>query len=123
MLSNYIKKIKPHEKDILLVMVIVLTALTSFGLGRLSRIRENKMPITIENLPAAVASVSDLKKSEPTIVETTEGKLVASKNGTKYHFPWCSGAKRIKESNKIWFASKEEAEKAGYTPAVNCKGL
>ena len=51
------------------------------------------------------------------------GQLVASKGGTKYHFPWCSGAQRISEANKIWFNSVEEARKAGYTPASNCKGL
>jgi len=51
------------------------------------------------------------------------GKYVASKNGSKYHFPWCSGATRMKEENKIWFETKEAAEKAGYGPAANCKGL
>ncbi|MFH1608762.1 MAG: hypothetical protein ABH951_01935, partial [Patescibacteria group bacterium] len=52
-----------------------------------------------------------------------EGLLVGSKNGTKYHYPWCSGALRIKEENKVWFNSMEEARQAGYTPAANCKGL
>ena len=51
------------------------------------------------------------------------GQLVASKTGAKYHFPWCSGAQRISETNKVWFDSVEEARKAGYTPASNCKGL
>ena len=51
------------------------------------------------------------------------GQVVASKNGTKYHFPWCSGAKTISEANKIYFNSIEEAGAAGYTPAANCKGL
>lgn len=52
-----------------------------------------------------------------------EGSIIASKNGSKYHFPWCVGAARIKESNKIWFSSEKEAKSAGYTPAKNCKGL
>ena len=51
------------------------------------------------------------------------GMYVASKNGTKYHFPWCSGAKSISEVNKIWFNSVEEARASGYAPAANCKGL
>jgi hypothetical protein len=29
----------------------------------------------------------------------------------------------MKEENKIWFASKEEAKKKGYHPAGNCPGL
>jgi methylphosphotriester-DNA--protein-cysteine methyltransferase len=48
---------------------------------------------------------------------------VASKTGKKYHLPWCTGAKNIPENNKIWFNSIDEAKKAGYTPALNCKGL
>lgn len=51
------------------------------------------------------------------------GEVVASKSGTKYYFPWCGTAKRIKEENKVWFASRAEAEAAGYEPAANCKGL
>jgi len=51
------------------------------------------------------------------------GVFVGSKNGNKYHFPWCSGAKRISSKNAVWFSTKAEAERAGYTPASNCKGL
>lgn len=52
-----------------------------------------------------------------------QGLYLASKSGTKYHRPSCPGAKRIKEENKIWFNSKEEAERAGYSPAKNCNGI
>lgn len=51
------------------------------------------------------------------------GTYLASKNGTKFYLPECSGAKRIKEENKIWFYTKEEAMAAGFGPAANCKGL
>ena len=54
---------------------------------------------------------------------SASGSYVASKNSNKYHLPWCSGAARITEENKIWFSSKAEAEAAGYTPAGNCKGI
>ena len=33
------------------------------------------------------------------------------------------GRLSIIEKNKIWFGSIEDARKAGYTPAANCKGL
>jgi hypothetical protein len=51
------------------------------------------------------------------------GEVVASKGGTKYYLPWCGTVKLIKEENKVWFASREAAEAAGYAPASNCKGL
>jgi len=56
-------------------------------------------------------------------VLSVEGKYVGSVNSDKYHAPWCSGAKRINEENQIWFATKAEAEQAGYIPASNCKGI
>jgi methylphosphotriester-DNA--protein-cysteine methyltransferase len=56
-------------------------------------------------------------------VGAVSGSYVASKNGTKYHYPWCSGAKRIKDENKVWFDTVEQARAAGYTPAANCPGL
>lgn len=57
----------------------------------------------------------------PTIPEG--GHYVASKNGEAYYLPWCSGVTRIKEENKVWFTSKEEAEARGYRPAKTCKGI
>jgi methylphosphotriester-DNA--protein-cysteine methyltransferase len=61
--------------------------------------------------------------STPEVPLVTSGSYVASKSGTKYHLPWCPGAKQIKEDNKIWFDTKEDAEKSGYAPAANCKGI
>lgn len=107
-----------YEKDLVIVIVIVMVALISFGLGRLSKIEERKTPIVIENQQQTT--------KQPTTVNQNQlsgAGFVASKNGTKYHYPWCSGAQSIKEENKIWFSTTEEARQAGYTPASNCKGL
>ncbi len=133
-LSNKIakvkEKLKPIENDVILVVVIILVAFISFGLGRLSKIGENKTPITIESATEVQPPTNleaKLPSNKPTSgvgASTNSDKLyVASKSGTKYHYPWCPGALNIKEENKIWFSSKEEAESAGYSPAANCKGL
>lgn len=126
-IKEYFKKIKPYETDLVISLTIILVAFLSFGLGRLSKIEENKIPITIENIGASVLraqSTQSLSKT-PQFGDLVSklGTIVASKNGTKYHFPWCSGALRIKDENKIWFESEDEAKKAGYGPASNCKGL
>jgi len=118
MLAKIKNFIKSNEKDLFIAIIIVMVALISFGLGRLSKIRENKPPITIENMSASAIKIEPEEGST-----LNSGLLVGSKNGTKYHYPWCSGAQRIKEENKVWFSSVEEAQKAGYTPAANCKGL
>jgi len=118
-------KIKPVENDLILIIVIILVALISFGLGRLSKIRENKTPITIENVAdnSNLTSSQDVNNYGGSTSIVNEKLFVASKSGTKYHYPWCPGALNIKEENKIWFSTKEAAEKAGYSPASNCKGL
>lgn len=118
--------IKPIENELILGLVIILVALTGFGLGRLSKLEERKLPITVEKITVSAdliggaGEVNNLGVSGTTI---QQGDLVASKNGTKYHYLWCPGSSTIKEENKIYFSSKEEAENAGYKPAVNCKGL
>ncbi|MFA5987407.1 MAG: hypothetical protein WC797_02020 [Candidatus Paceibacterota bacterium] len=40
-------KIKAHKEEIFLVALIVLVAIFSFGLGRLSKIVETKSPIEV----------------------------------------------------------------------------
>ena len=126
--------------DIVLILIIVVSTVLSFVLGRMSvQGSISKTP----NTPTQTATVtagadslseinnqSQIKNTQTNVQEQTvipsvniQGAYVASKSGTKYHLPWCGSAKQIKEENKIWFATKEEAEKAGYTPSANCKGI
>lgn len=133
-----IQELPPKFKGILrstefhLSLLIIGVSLASFVLGRLSvteksYVIEQKAQI-VDTQPLPPEATTKLKNSisnPDTVKEApqSENAYVASKSGTKYHLPWCGGAKRIKEENKIWFATKEEAEKAGYTPAANCKGI
>ena len=119
-------------RDGLLVGSVVLLGVVSFGLGRLSAAPGGPGVALCEAPELQEASVLQAvvanpgtgqgSASSPT-TRSTQGTYVASKSGSAYHFPWCSGAQRIKEENKVWFATKEEAEAAGYRPASNCKGL
>jgi hypothetical protein len=118
------------------VALIILLALASFGIGKYSSYKGNKVPVTIREVSGTVVSTNKevvvtneaLPQATPQAkvegVSTVSGEtVVASKNSTKYHYPWCAGAKQISAVNKITFNSIEEARKAGYTPAANCKGL
>lgn len=135
-IKEMLDKIKLKEKTltenttVFTMLIVILVAFSSFGLGRLSKIEESQIPLSIQqnnNLATISETIGDSPKSvgakTPQILLNDGGKYVASKNSDKYHAPWCSGAKRIKEENKIWFNSKEEAEAKGYTPASNCKGI
>ena len=54
--------------------------------------------------------------SSNTIPQNKTGMFVASKNSKIYHLPDCQYAKRINDTNKIYFKSAEEAREKGYSP-------
>jgi len=114
-LLNKIKLIKSflEKEDIFLIILIIFVSISSFGLGRLSKIDENSQTIQIKK-----EILIDKSKNNQ-----IEGEYLASKNGSKFYLPWCSGAEKISEKNKIWFKTKEEALNRGYLPAKNCKGI
>jgi hypothetical protein len=114
--------------------IILLVGFSSFGLGRLSAVSEGGEPVTIEERAESLsvkvaaepvsgsAQSASVAQSMPAVLPSG-GKVVASKNGTKYYFPWCGGVSKIAETNKVWFNSVDEARAKGYEPAANCKGL
>ena len=117
--------VKTNNKELYLATIIILTAVISFGLGRLSKIREEKTPITIENVKEN-EETSESKSLSTSNVDSgikADKIFVASRNGKKYYYAWCESANVIKEQNRVWFSTQAEAEKAGYQPAANCKGL
>jgi hypothetical protein len=127
--------------DILIILTFLLSCSASFGLGMLAQ-REmgqggEEDRVWVEKLSeqgmvqGAAVGAAELtgtpdEPAAPTAaaaVPAQAGKYVASKNGTKYYLPTCGTAKRIKDENKVWFASKEQAASAGYAPGANCPGL
>ncbi len=97
-------------RDILIIAVLLLASSASFGLGYLAG-RDAGQGSTLS------------PDASPLVVATTSGQVVASKNGTKYYLPGCSGVDRISDANKVWFVSAVAAESAGYTLSATCKGL
>ena len=137
-IKDYWQKIKGQflvrEGAIFLTTIIVLTASLGFGLGRLSRIEEQKPPVRIEydatSQVATQINISqggrrEVSKPEANLGESEAGggEVVASKSGKTYYLPWCSGVRRIKPANRVSFASPAAAAAAGLSPAKNCPGL
>lgn len=60
-------------------------------------------------------------KPKPTVTDTakkskaTSGPWTGSSIGKTYYRTGCSTANRLSEKNRIYFASEDEAKKAGYT--------
>lgn len=128
MLIEYLQKVKywtrENKSNLLTAGIIFLVGMAGFGLGRLSVLWPVKEPIRIiEPAPESIQTRVPIPYIPSSDNQGTQGSFVASKNGKYFHYPWCAGALRIKEENKIWFKSKEEATARGYKPAANCPGL
>ncbi len=117
-------------------LLLILVGLGSFALGRLSVLprQENAAPkvdFTEAKTWSTVAGDLVMPGSSQSIdmeaigqeLNNSDLTVVASRSGTKYHLLNCVGAKQIKPENLVTFSTREEAEKAGYTPAINCPGL
>ena len=83
---------------------------------------------TVSASKRVVQESGQVVKEQGIVVENTSsstaggsGRYIASKNGSKYFPEDCSSSKTIKEENKIFFNTPEEAQKAGYELAKNCK--
>ncbi len=115
------------EDGVFYTLLIILIAIASFGLGRMSVERDLEPLNTQTNNQALTALPSlevEVKAPEVKGSEMKAGtKVIASRSGTKYHLPDCAGAKQIKPENRIEFESIEAAKAAGYSPAANCPGL
>lgn len=122
-LSDESEKVFKMSDGLFIAIAVVLVALGAFGLGKISAYEKKEVPISVlKKQESILASVN--QNQVATVGESkTENMFVASKSGTKYYYPWCSGVDRIKEENKIWFATVEEARSRGLTPASGCTGL
>lgn len=113
-LQENIKNIKSNYP--FLDYIVVLCAIgISFLLGQMSFIMTNHEPIVFIEGPETDQKV-------PVIDTISDNKSIyASRSGTKYYYVWCN-ENRIKDGNKVWFSSSEEAKSKGYEKAKNCPG-
>lgn len=126
MLSKLLEFIKTKQSEIVLAVAIILISVIAFESGKISALRQFNEPLEIDYAPAAINNANPSLKKTKTDSKTSQDdqkldwRVVVSKNSSLYHFLWCSGAKRIKEENKITFSSEQEAQNRGYAIASNC---
>lgn len=139
-ITNTMQKIKhflesEKGKNLLIIFIVILVGLGSFGLGRLSKSQENrKLEILYENLPqntsVTTSNPLNLSQNSPNslnkannssnVENTLKRGYVASKIGSKYYPIDCPAGDKLKESNKIYFSTEKEAIEAGYTKSSSC---
>ena len=108
------------RRDIVVIIVIICVSVTSFALGFHAGGQETHPVVTVkDNICIAPVTEASIKKGEN--IAQGNSTIVASKNGSRYYFVWCSGASRIAPQNRVYFKTVQEAEKKGYTKASGCK--
>lgn len=125
-------------KDLLIILIIILVGIASFLLGRLSKEGQNDQFKVIypKDQANAISDLEDAKNSsnlqkttnlsqnpildKSSDISIPKGNFFASKRGKKYYTLGCSAGKTIKDANKVWFNTGEEAVLAGYELSSSC---
>ena len=88
--------------------------------------------VTLSNSPNGYGTSANTVSAKTTPVSTrpiasssngqiATGLIVGNKNSKIYHVPGCSTYNSVSEKNRATFTTADEAEKAGYRKAKNCK--
>ena len=116
-------------KDILVVIIVILVGLASFELGRLSKKDPNRGIKIVPTQTGGYLSQNtvEMASQAANVISATNynsnqnnKSFFASSRGKKYYSLGCSAGKTIKQENRIYFGTKEEAERAGYTLSSAC---
>ena len=75
---------------------------------------------TDEDAKIETSSATFQEQTEAATVPITEMKYVASRESNKYHRKRCHYVDNIKESNKVYYSTEEEALADGKTPCSVC---
>lgn len=134
-IHKILSKIKSWVKtdsflDTILIILMILVGITSFGLGRLSAQTDKQANKNIEIIlpngqKQGISEYAGQLRADPDIqaqkpVTHSDGAFFASKNGTKFYPKGCSAGNKILESNKIFFITAKEAVDAGFALAKGC---
>jgi hypothetical protein len=114
-LTYFSKKINSNFQKYWFIILIIFSVFGAYGLGFLSLLEKSEKSIFVDKYQKPVFNFNETRIENKNIV--------ASKSGTKFYYIWCSGSNRIKEENKVFFSTIEEAQNEGYKSAQNCLGL
>lgn len=104
---------KDHERDIFLLAIVFLIITSLLGAIRLMILRRSMAETQKIRIEENAFPISPRQN-------VGQAYFIASINGGKYYPIGCKAANRIKEENRIWFSSDQEARELGYMPSSQC---
>lgn len=109
-------------KDVLTVLIVILIGIGSFELGRISK-ESPSQGLKIQYRDQNDENDTNIGESydKPINILSSESKkFFASSKGSKYYTISCGAGKTIKQENRIYFATGDEAKAAGYELSSSC---
>ena len=120
-IKDLIKQGIEYKNVIVYALILISIFFLGLGIGLLINQPKNTPIIIDKNIKIGLPSrQAEFSGNPAKLLNFVGGNFVASINGKAYYPKDCKAANIIKEENRIWFESKEEAEKEGYAPAKNC---
>ncbi len=110
MLYRFQEKIKGFVDTYFVGILAFLIVVFFAGIWRFIVSGESKIDHTIEQNVFAIH-----------LDRQTVGDFIASKNGAVYYPTACKYASRIKDENRLFFASVADAEGSGFKRSTQCK--
>jgi len=99
--------------------VLILVFLIGLGIGLLIKNGQSAPIVIDKNMKIGLPQQTQFM-AQKNIGNGLLGNFLASINGKAYYPKGCTAANKIKEENRIWFTTRQEAEAQGYKPAQNC---
>lgn len=113
-----------NTSSILYLISFLLIGIISYRIGSNQKLNnlEANISIIYPNESAIIKETSESKDNNDVISNISSSKsIIASKSGKVYYTADCSGSNRIKDENKVYFQTKEEAQSVGLTLSKTCK--
>ncbi len=113
-----------NTSGILYLISFLLIGIISYRIGlnqQTSNLASN-ISIVYPNESAIINEEKESSEKPPANEPTIPSKsIIASKSGKVYYTAGCSGSNRIKDENKVYFQTEEEAQSLGLTLSKTCQ--
>lgn len=110
-----------HEDRIILASGFILVAILSFGAGKLSEVYRGETPIIFQDASKCNDTYGNAgsPNSDSLNSEKIQDKIIGNKNSLIYHLPGNASYDKVSVTNRVYFNSEADAQKAGYRKAKN----
>ena len=78
------------------------------------------VPMPASNTYIGSFIISGKSESANVVNRDPKGEYIGNRNSKIFHHSWCASVRKMSDSNKVRFESRNDAIKGGYRPCKNC---